>query len=373
MAHGWLDLILEGGQIHMPGTIAGLFLGLMVGLPSGNLRHCEGEEYSKSWEPCTPVAPKEQQAPDRSRLRYDGRSFEEWRDYLLTELKPQRRVEGLKAMREFAGKGYPVEGVEVALNVIDGHSPEVLEEEEFKPIVEAAEQVFDTAEDAARAVFLRTLRHGTRNQQLFVLKQWERKILEIGPVSEALQRLALCKDEKVGHAAIDPLFLRSTEKELHQALGHLFREAGPETRQHLLGALCKEELKQDKEALEFILKSLHDCDPEVRQCAIFTMGCREFNREVFVPPLVKVVRMGEVAERVAAIEALRRLPPGEDSYKALLGARKDESPEVRKAVEDALKINYFDHGPWNELLQKHSPRESPALFGVRDKIPSKAP
>jgi HEAT repeat protein len=50
-------------------------------------------------------AAKTAAAPAREELRYDGQPFAYWRNYVLTELKPHRRVEGFKALVAFGLSG----------------------------------------------------------------------------------------------------------------------------------------------------------------------------------------------------------------------------------------------------------------------------
>jgi hypothetical protein len=54
----------------------------------------------------------------REQLRYDGKTFEQWRDSLLTELKPERRVEALKALRSFGVRGYGREAASAMAHVL---------------------------------------------------------------------------------------------------------------------------------------------------------------------------------------------------------------------------------------------------------------
>jgi HEAT repeat protein len=56
----------------------------------------------------------------REDLRYNGKSFDEWRRNLLTELKPEIRVDGIKAMAEFGANGYGEEAAEVILEIMRG-------------------------------------------------------------------------------------------------------------------------------------------------------------------------------------------------------------------------------------------------------------
>src|SRR5262249_31413833 len=56
----------------------------------------------------------------REDLRYAGKTFEQWKRDLLTELKPEIRIDGINAMREFGGNGYGKEATEVILEIARG-------------------------------------------------------------------------------------------------------------------------------------------------------------------------------------------------------------------------------------------------------------
>ncbi|MBN1909688.1 MAG: hypothetical protein JW818_08115 [Pirellulales bacterium] len=59
-------------------------------------------------------------------LRYDGMSFQQWRDTAQTELKPERRTETIRAFGAFASKGYGQEAVKAILEIMrdyDGKTP----------------------------------------------------------------------------------------------------------------------------------------------------------------------------------------------------------------------------------------------------------
>jgi hypothetical protein len=47
--------------------------------------------------------------PPKEKLRYDSKPFEYWRNYLQTELKPARRLDGIRAMAVFGTRGYASE------------------------------------------------------------------------------------------------------------------------------------------------------------------------------------------------------------------------------------------------------------------------
>ena len=54
--------------------------------------------------------------PSREELRYDGRSFRQWRRELMTELNPSRRAEAMQAFSAFGRNGYTKEAVGAILD-----------------------------------------------------------------------------------------------------------------------------------------------------------------------------------------------------------------------------------------------------------------
>jgi len=66
--------------------------------------------------------PANQAGIDRKSLTYDGKPFEHWRKQLLTELKPQLRLNSLQALIVFGGNGYADEVTEDLLRVLNGYS-----------------------------------------------------------------------------------------------------------------------------------------------------------------------------------------------------------------------------------------------------------
>lgn len=60
-----------------------------------------------------------QDAPiNREALRYDGKTFDQWRTYLHTELKPKLRVEAIEALTTFATNGYERDATRAIAKII---------------------------------------------------------------------------------------------------------------------------------------------------------------------------------------------------------------------------------------------------------------
>jgi beta-lactamase regulating signal transducer with metallopeptidase domain len=68
--------------------------------------------------------------PDKSILRYDGKTFESWRDTWKTELSTDKRLEAIKALAAFGRAGYGKEAVEAILDVAGEYDFMVLEGEQ---------------------------------------------------------------------------------------------------------------------------------------------------------------------------------------------------------------------------------------------------
>jgi beta-lactamase regulating signal transducer with metallopeptidase domain/HEAT repeat protein len=123
----------------------------------------------------------------RESLRYGGKSFDQWRTELATELKPQVRVEGMKALSAFGANGYGQEATEAILDIMRGYEPQRLLEdwvfnlEQFRSqdekaraaipddarvVIAGLEAVVKIGSDAAPALAA-GLRGGNRNARRF--------------------------------------------------------------------------------------------------------------------------------------------------------------------------------------------------------------
>lgn len=101
---------------------------------------------------------------DKDALRYDGKPFEYWRTYMRTELKSERRIEGLRAMAAFGVRGHAEEAANAIVEVVkeygrdayDGTAEHATPDQ--KVILEATESVFKIG-PAAFEIILRNANH----------------------------------------------------------------------------------------------------------------------------------------------------------------------------------------------------------------------
>src|SRR5262245_11244935 len=163
----------------------------------------------------TPEKPKPEASLKREAFRYDGKSFDEWRNSLQTELKPERRVEALKALRAFAVKGYAGEAAAAAIQVMADYAPGDFagQGNEKSDVDLAAVRVLEKAEAAAQPALLHALQEGNQNQRYFALLWLKNKESSPGFALAAVEKLVPDRDSGIRELALDVLFSQYSEKE----------------------------------------------------------------------------------------------------------------------------------------------------------------
>jgi RNA polymerase sigma factor (sigma-70 family) len=188
---------------------------LVVGVTTGMVAHrtwagvrdappaAPGAQAALAKEEETPTA-KGDEAPAvrRERLRYDGKDFTHWSDVLRTELKPEARLEALKALRAFGTNGYAQEVASAIVagggccDVTDPDPDEVR-------VVNEARAVLAKIGAGAIPAFAREWTTAKTNARLFMVQAVLR--IPAGPRKEAvplLLRAVKDKDEFVREAAL---------------------------------------------------------------------------------------------------------------------------------------------------------------------------
>ena len=59
--------------------------------------------------------------PRKDAYLYDGKTFEAWRRFALTELRVDKRIVALTAMKAFGAGGYDKEAAAVVMQVVEDH------------------------------------------------------------------------------------------------------------------------------------------------------------------------------------------------------------------------------------------------------------
>jgi hypothetical protein len=115
---------------------------------------------------------KKQPTVPREKLRYDGKSFEEWQELLETELKPERRAEAMKAFGMFGLKGYSEEAARSIIEVTRNYQFHTIygQGHEIGGLQNASLKAYRrTSSPAAMKILSEELKSGKPNRQWFAL------------------------------------------------------------------------------------------------------------------------------------------------------------------------------------------------------------
>jgi HEAT repeat protein len=172
-----------------------------------------------------PLPAKRPEPPSvkRESLRYGGKSFDQWRTELTTELKPQVRVEGMKALSAFGANGYGKEATEAVLDILRGYNAESLSNGEVlrprnfsiqagiaspttsddqRVLLAGLEAVLKIGPDAVPALTA-GLQEGNRNARRFAVTCLRQLGPEAKPAVPALLKVLKGEDAYLQRYAID--------------------------------------------------------------------------------------------------------------------------------------------------------------------------
>jgi hypothetical protein len=238
--------------------------------------------------PPTPAAPGTEQLirfpkVSRESLRYDGKSFDEWRTEVLTELKPEKRVDGMKALVVMGRHGYATEATASILDMVKdfdiaSHDTEVGDNLVGVGGMEAV-QLIGTA---AIPVLAEALSNNSRNIRHFAAKslKWIDSTEDIWKDATAaipaLKNVLADKDPLVREAAV-----------------------------HALSAIDP----SAEGLLPLLLEALADPQSDVKCEALKGIALLGPNARAAVPKLVSVLPVEDDRTRSFALESLRSIKP----------------------------------------------------------------
>jgi beta-lactamase regulating signal transducer with metallopeptidase domain len=202
-------------------------------------------------EPDTPVPP----APGKRALRFGGKSFEQWRMELLTELKPQVQVEGIKALTAFGTNGYAEEAIRAILAVMKGYTNGIRERDDRD-----VQAVTEAALGACR---------------------------KLGAAAEPVLREALHSPSSIiRRFAVSGLLVPRAQGAVPELLS-LLSDADPGVREIAIIAVNRIDAKA-KGAVELFLKALKDPEVNVRIAAASALG--DSGAKSAAPSLVRALK-----------------------------------------------------------------------------------
>jgi RNA polymerase sigma factor (sigma-70 family) len=265
--------------------------------PAQAAAHADNEALIRRDEAATP----------REALRYGGKTFAAWREVLRTDLKPEVRIEAIKALAAFGSNGYAEEATAAIVEVIVRYHPDQLSQDEWK--------IIDFAQE---------------------------NLARIGP--KAI--LALAKQHRKGRwfaiGALRHLIYGDDADEvvrvLFQALKDKDATIRSDARQALNGAAS-----DTTGLISGYTALLKDEDATLRLYAIISLGKHGQQSAEAVPALLAVLKNSRSADdRLAIVTSLGSIGPAAKAALPVLSevfTPKDlaENPKLGEAVAEALK------------------------------------
>ncbi len=351
--------------------------------------------WEKDWhnlaDEAAPPGDQKPALPARARetLRYDGKTFREWRNELATELKPELRIEGIKALSMFGAKGYGEEAARAILAEMRGYDLANRDNDDSK-VIEAASRAMAKIGPPAVRVLLEALKSQRTHDRIFAYEALGGMRQDTKATIPVLLEMTSKDVDPYGRQlALDTLQrIDSSGEVFHRALALALKDENRDNRMHavtLAGppeqrfggrARPSQVLKVD---VPVLLDALKDKDPDVRRYAVGALlryrgyarsvgpGFSGFPRDRepdirqsivrymqeigpeaqdLVPVLISALEDEDAAIRLSAVKALGKIGPGAKAairMLATLAANVENDPrlrqdtELREAISDAVE------------------------------------
>jgi RNA polymerase sigma factor (sigma-70 family) len=263
--------------------------------------------------------------PAREALRYDGKDFEDWRRLLLTELKPQRRVDGIKALSAFGTNGYAREAAAAVLEVLRAYDPprheagtasqvEMAGQEAL--VIEAAHVCLTKIGKDATPALVEELRIGNKRSRYQVLDLLRRLVVDLRmdvdpkPVIPAVLKVVQDNDPTIRNLALWALATLDKDGTHASVIVQATKDKESSVRMTAIGILGEYGSKNPDAALPPLLAAAKQKDNwEIQECAL--RGLREFKPDpaVVLPIVQEALNTDNENVRHAAIGVVGRLGP----------------------------------------------------------------
>jgi len=295
-------------------------------------------------------------APDRGinnkSLRYDGRTFDEWRRELLIELKTERRVEALNALAAFAPHGFARETAEAVLEAKgrEDFFSHNRNKDSFRSRTVSIFAGLDTIK--VLPVLLETLRTGKSNDRAFACSVLSYLWRSAGrpelkrsqkPMADALVESSQDRDHRVRVVSLETArMIAPSSDALFQRLRKALHDEHPDV---ILVAASHGELVRPGSAPDWFvpecLALTRHKNAMVRYRAVellasSVMGVPE-NAEKVVPRLIEILDEGGDFRNHTCMAIARIGPPAKKAVPALIGIVKD-SKEAKERLEAATAL-----------------------------------
>jgi len=278
-----------------------------------------------------------------SDLRYDGKSFAEWRRQLLTELKPELRAEGLRAMGVLGAKGYGKEASGTILGVMADYEVHA-NSADTQFVLLPANQALQKIGEPCLPVLIDALSHDEANVRRFVVSFFANRhgrINAMGAVPTLLEIAGDDADLMVRYHALRCLSrLAPTSEQTLEVAIRATSDVESQIRAQAAETLYRAASHHPKRTVAALIAMLADDDANVRTAAIKHLSWVGAPSKPSVPALLKATRDPNSGVREAAIRAFMSIPaPVEQVVPAMVFMIKEENrQDYQHHVRAALAV-----------------------------------
>jgi HEAT repeat protein/protein involved in polysaccharide export with SLBB domain len=300
------------------------------GIQSGEWRHM-WRNVRESEEP-DPSAAKTKKAG----LRYGGKTFEQWRTELTTELKPEVRIEGIKALSTFGANGYGAEAAAAIVEVMQGYDPTQGDEDDQR-VINAGLDAFAKLDRAAVPVLLEALRKDHRNVRRFAVRALGRLSTDTKTIVPALLKAMQDEDHYLRrHALLAVLAIDPQAPGFLEALIQALKDKDVGVRLDAVNSLQQFGPRAGA-AVPMLAEALQDENAQIRSLAALALNRIGTGAEAAAPALAKALKDPDTQVRRNAIYALQTIQPkAKVVVAALIEATKDQDNDVRVTAVDLV-------------------------------------
>jgi RNA polymerase sigma factor (sigma-70 family) len=317
----WLGRLKLVAAVCVLFTLAGSGAGLLAfraaAVAQEQTQKDAGDEDTKPADPA--------RRPPREALRYGGKSFDDWRTILWTDLKPEVRADAIKALCAFGPNGYGREAAVAVVATMRGYDIDRLDGDDQKVANAAREGLAYKIGAEAAPVLAEELRKGKRNGRLFALAAME----EIGTeASAALPQVLQAikeKDPAIRHHAI--LAARALDREglsVPTLIDALASEDSND-RYAVIQDLARLGAKSKAAAPQLMAIAAKDANPTIRTLALGALVEIKADPKTILPTLKEALKDENQNPRLEAVHRLGQLGP----------SAKDAVPELTVALKAA--------------------------------------
>jgi len=263
--------------------------------------------------------------PAKETLRYGGKSFDEWRTTLMTDLKPETRVEAIKALSTFGVNGYGREAAAAIVEAVRGYDMERPDADDGKILV-AAQAALTKIGDESVPALVEELKKGKKRGRQFAAGTL---LQGYGPEAKgAVPALAAAiKDEDKSTRDLAARALMTIDRDGNAVTTVIATLADRDEDIRLLALMVVQAYgPKARRALPQILAiATKDDSASNRRLAIEALQSMKTEAKIVLPALRRALRDDSLDVRAVALQYLQQLGP----------AAKEAVPELVAGLKTA--------------------------------------